>query len=789
MAGRPRFVISRALVMEMVPTLVLATLVSTFILLIRYLFVFADLFISHDVRLGTAGYLLVLTIPNILALTLPIGTLFAVLMTAARWTADSEIVAAQACGVPLWHIARPLVGVGLLVFAVDAALAILLMPSANHVLSTESSRVALSAVSARIEQRVFAEEFPPQLLYVDKIDRGTGRWHGILLFNLADASQESLVVADSGELVTDPRDGTPWLYLQDTSTHILRPDQPESYRKNDNNELKIRLAQPAPERSIRGEGGVRETATSALLGRVANPKGRTAEEIREAKVELHKRVAIPAAAVVFSLVGFSLGLSNRRGGKGFGLTASVILVVVYYVLLVNGEALAGAGKVAEAIGIWLPNSVLALAGAVFFRRAARRGAGATDQVGLAWLRRRVADVSTRTRNVLGRARVAARTTAALAHADEPRRETPPGFALGVLDRYVLKRCVSYLLLVVVAVIALTVTVDLSGRLEDIRRFHVQLATVASYYLFQMPQMFHDLLPLAFLIAFLGTATALDRHNETTAFKAAGISLLRVSLPLLLLGFGLGVMLFLLDDNVTQRAERSKQRLEDIINGRSIARSYRATDRPFVFLPDGRTLVNFLEFDADTSTLERPSVYIFDARFNLRTRYMAQRATFRQGHWVAEGAWSRSFVAEGAPSFTRYMGPMDLPLPVTPEYFGREYRKPTQMSFSELETYIHVLRAAGYRVDRLIVQLHQKLAYPLAVGVLAWLSLSFAFRPGRRSTVGGIAFALVLGMAYFAALVFLTRLGEAALLPPALASWSPTGLFALFALNRQTHLRT
>jgi len=197
----------------------------------------------------------------------------------------------------------------------------------------------------------------------------------------------------------------------------------------------------------------------------------------------------------------------------------------------------------------------------------------------------------------------------------------------------------------------------------------------------------------------------------------------------------------------------------------------------------------LEFDADTNTLERPSVYIFDSRFNLRTRYMAQKATFRKGHWVAEGAWSRSFVAEGAPSFTRYMGPVDLPLAVTPDYFGREYRKPTQMSFRELAAYIHVLRAAGYRVDRLVVQLHQKLAYPLATGVLAWVSLTFAFRPGRRSTVGGIAFALTLGMAYFAILVFLTQLGEAALLPPALASWSPTGLFALFALNRHTHLRT
>src|SRR5512136_1881368 len=101
MLGLRRFVLSRALVVEMIPTLLLATGVSTFLLVIRLLFVLADLFISHSVPPATALQLLMLGMPNILALTLPIGVLFAVLMTASRWSADSELVALQACGVPL----------------------------------------------------------------------------------------------------------------------------------------------------------------------------------------------------------------------------------------------------------------------------------------------------------------------------------------------------------------------------------------------------------------------------------------------------------------------------------------------------------------------------------------------------------------------------------------------------------------------------------------------------------------------------------------------------------------
>ncbi len=775
----------------MLPTLVLATGVTTFLLLVRLVFRLADLFITHGVGPANASRLLVLNLPNILALTLPIGTLFAVLMTAARWSADSELVAAQACGIKPTVLARPLVGVGLVVFLLNGYLTWSVMPRANGEASLLSRKIAFSAASAAIQAREFVEELPGKLIYVDRIDPDGEHWNGVVVFDATLGTDEQLITATAGRFVADPDDGSAVLRLEETTTHILQPDRPDSYRINHNQELSMYLRPVASDRGGRIRLGPRETRSSQLLKRVEDPQS-TSEDRLEARIELHKRLAIPAAALVFALVGFPLGVTNHRGGRGYGLTASVFLVVLYYVLLNNGELLASSGRVPVALGVWLPNIVLATAGCYLMYRVLRgkgRGRGGTS----ALAQRALAVWQTIAEGVrlARRRRAAVQPQTEQSEGAQAELEAPQGQAwLGVLDRYFLRLCFTFLGLVIVAVCSLWITVQLSQDLEYIQRNAPSFLITVSYYFFSLPQILHDTLPLAFLIAFLGTATVLERNNETVALKAAGISLTRSVLPLLLLSVGLAGALFMLDDQLTHRANRAAQRLYDVIRGRNVARSYRATDRPWMFLPDGRTLVNFMEFDTDTKTLVRPSIYVFDAHMNLRARHMARRAVYVEGKWLGEASWSRTFLPDGSSEYVPpRKGLVELPLPVGQEYFGQEYRKAAQLSFRELSEYIDTLKLAGYRVDRLRVELHQKIAYPLSMVVLAWLAVPYAFRLGRHGTVMGIALALVLGMAYFAVLAFSTRLGEVSLLPPVMASWTPTVIFALLALNRHTTLHT
>jgi len=787
-ALKHRFILSRGILRETLPSFLLATGVSTFLLLIRAIFVVADLLVQRSVSPAVVGRMLLLSVPHVVVLTIPIGVLFASLLTVARMAADSEIVALQASGVRLGRIARPLLFFGAVMMLVNLYLSAIVLAPANRNLQLLTLRVALSGFSAAVEPGVFSDDFPGQLLYVKRIERETRRWRGVLLFDLSNSLEERVVVADSGDLVLNQADGTAWLNLRDTTSHVLRPDDPTSYQQTSNRELRIFLAPPAMA-PIERRLGARQTDSMDLLARARDPQGHP-QERQEARIELHKRAAIPAASLVFAALAVPLGLGSRRGGKGYGLTVSVLIVVVYYVLLNNGQVLAVSGKVPVALGVWLANVVGGGLAVLLLARMSRRfavGRRSWPSAVAEWWQQRLARRSRREdRTAQG---LAAKEPAECQNPPDAPSWRPPVPFAGIVDRLVVRQCVGFLTLVIVAIAAIFIAVKLSETVDDIQRNQIAFATVLSYLLFSLPQILRDILPLAFLIAFLGTAALMERHNESVALKAAGVSLTRVAFPLLALGVLLGAGLFAIDDSFVHQANRTAQALEDTIKGRRVARSFRATYHQWLFLPDGQTLVNFIQYDPDTDSLLRPSVYVFDENLNLRARHMAVRAFWRDGQWRAEGAWSRTFLASGSPVFVRHGDQVTLPISVPPTYFGREYRKPSQMSFAELRSYILTLRAAGYKVDRYRVRLHEKVTYPLSAALLAWLALPFAFRIGRRGTVMGIGLALVLGMAYFAFTAVVGKLGESSLISPVLAAWTPTVVFALLAINRHTTLQT
>ncbi len=796
-------------VREVIVPTILGFVTYTFLLMMRGLFSLIEQIFVRGLPMKDAFGVLGVTLPHVVVLTIPMGFLFGVLLAVGRMSMDHEIVALQAAGISARRLLKPIIAVGLLLTMFNGFLFLYVIPRSNRNLRDLRMRLFTSARNlGRIQPGVFYEDFPNLLVYVRDVDPATTEWDGVFIYDSSDAGEERLTLARQGRVITaadreeaasggdrESRQGDqPWILLEDAVTHQFMRAKPETYRVNNNQEL---LFRPSFGRSgeVRYNLAMRERNSSELIqivhgNHVPGSDPFDEDDMLEADVELNRRLAVPTASLVFALLALPLGVGSRSGGRGRGFVLSVAVVLLYYVIGNNGEILAREGRLPVWLGMWLPNIALAVLGVILMTRMGRwlgerqRLEGPVARF-LRWRKER-----SRQKEASRAAPGHARPTTALKSINRNRRRA--GFRFPAqLDRYVVGRLVAPLLLVLVSTAALYVIVDLTEHVDDMVKNHAPFRIIVAYYWNLLPQMVVDVLPFAMLIGVLIVLTVFERRHELTAMKGAGISLFRVMVPVAMVAAAGGFGMWLLSEYVVPDANRNKDRLLDVIEGKTAARSYRVTDKQWLLSRDDSAFYNFMRYDADTQTLLRLTTYRVDEDMRLRFHLFAHRAKYTDGVWVADAGWFRQFFPDGTDEYRQINEPMKLQIAEGPEYFGQEYSNPAEMSHRELGQYIAELEDSGYHPAELTVRWHQKFAYPISAVIMVLLALPFALnRGGRRvTTMQGVALALGLGIGYSILVTVSAKLGEASVLPPIVAAWAPVLLGILFAMNRMTTLRT
>jgi lipopolysaccharide export system permease protein len=165
----------------------------------------------------------VLSIPFIVAMTLPMAVLVAVLHTMSRLAADSEITAMTANGISVGRIARPV----LLGATAVTVLAFLwndqILPRSNHRLRTLLVDIQRKKPSLALKEQVINEVVPGQFfLRAARIDPATNRLRDVTIYDLGDAERRRIITADSGQMAYTPGQTDLYLTLLDGDIQEVR---------------------------------------------------------------------------------------------------------------------------------------------------------------------------------------------------------------------------------------------------------------------------------------------------------------------------------------------------------------------------------------------------------------------------------------------------------------------------------------------------------------------------------------------------------------------------------------
>src|SRR5580693_170416 len=173
--------LDRYITREVASHAILGLAVFTFVFFVPQLVRLMDLIVRHSGGTWTVAKLFLCSLPPVLTFTLPMAVLVGVLIGLGRLSADSEIVALHACGISL---RRLLVPIGLVALGCGLSTLILtfwLSPAAVRTLQRLEERLLLTQAPYAIQPRVFNEQVPHFILYVQDVEAAATRWRGVFL--------------------------------------------------------------------------------------------------------------------------------------------------------------------------------------------------------------------------------------------------------------------------------------------------------------------------------------------------------------------------------------------------------------------------------------------------------------------------------------------------------------------------------------------------------------------------------------------------------------------------------
>ncbi len=764
-------ILDRYIVREVFRHAFLGLVVFTFVFFVPQLVRLTALFVRHTGSGAQIAELFLCIFPGVFAFTTPMAILIGVLLGLGRMSADSEIIALSALGIGRRRI---LVPVGILAATgaiVTLAMTLWLTPLALKKLRSLEAELGASQLNFAVQPRVFDERFPHEVLYVNDISASGTQWRGVFLAETGGENGSRLTLAESAIVIAAPRQSKLELHLKGGSTHDFDRNDSDHYSVTafGQSDWPIEVTGLIPAQQTRqiknDERSVRELAAE------------NGPNWREARVELQRRFAFPAACFAFALIAVPIGAQPRRGGRAAGSLIAVLLIAGYYLLLIFGSGLAREGTLPPIVGLWLANALLVICGLALLPRMEQfRGEVRWFQWPgrlRAWLRLQ--------RLRRSRAKAAAARAANGGRAQSEGTVQSSGSFPRLMDLYLLRRFFSYFVLLMVAFVFLFEAFTFFELLDDIARHHAAFLTVVDYFGSLTPYLIYQLAPLAALVATLVTIGVMSKNNEIVACKASGISLYRLAGPVLLAGVVLASAMILVDDTYLPYANQRQDSLRNQIKGRP-PQTYRQPQR-WIFGENAK-IYNYDLFEPNQNLFGGLSVIEIDpASFQVRRRVFASRAQWSEAQnlWVLESGWVRDF-ADGVITKYERFNVKDLPeLTEPPSYFHREVRQAFQMNWGELRRYIDGLHRAGFDVATLTVQLHRKLAFPLIAPISMLLAFPFAFLVGTRGAVGGVAMGVGIGILYWLGAELLIAMGGVGQLPPLLAGWAPDIIFFFLGL--------
>jgi lipopolysaccharide export system permease protein len=346
-----------------------------------------------------------------------------------------------------------------------------------------------------------------------------------------------------------------------------------------------------------------------------------------------------------------------------------------------------------------------------------------------------------------------------------------------LDFYLIKEMVVPFLIGTIAVVLMFQANTLIYLMKTFSLQNVPLGAIAQYIAYKTPGFLNMTLPVGMALASSLAISRLARESELTAMRSAGVPILRVVLPILVIGGIVAWANFLVVERLIPPGERAARRLAQDVG-------------VLASVPDFRSnvVVNLSNYTVNVGNVARQGEKLFLSRVVLIERpradevwlYQAESGVYEAGRWRLSKPFL--FVLRGENLLTAKPADdivIDEPISIPDQFQETAVEEKTA---EELRASIVQARRTGQPAERMEVLYHVKYSVPVSCLVFALTGPVFAVAFARSGAFVGVLLSIALVMLYYNAFVISTEiLGRNGWVSPWLAAWLPNLLFFALAL--------
>lgn len=308
-------------------------------------------------------------------------------------------------------------------------------------------------------------------------------------------------------------------------------------------------------------------------------------------------------------------------------------------------------------------------------------------------------------------------------------------------------------------------------------------SILKLFIYLIPWLLSFTLPIAVLTASILSFGRLSADGELTAMKASGVSLFRVSIPIIMVGVLCSFFAFFLNDQISPNASFASRRVIKEIGIRS----------PAAALEEGtfiRGFENYIIFIHEIKGNKLKNIRIYQPQEGKPTRTI-----------VAEAGEINSMPAKNIIELKLYNGTSEEPSPTDPDSFyklnfktyfmsldlskvfksEKIQKKTREMTINELNA--EIKKCAEQKIDPtpLRVEIYKKINISIATLIFALIGIPLGVKTERSEKSIGFVLGSVLFGIYWAAFSGMIVVAATAKIPPILAASLPNIVFLSIGL--------